>query len=99
MASYAFLYDRAADQAFIERCAVAVTVLADTILNDGAATAPEKAWAYRAFANAKSEGKVAARIVLAANKDADEATINAATNATIQTNVDSAKAVLVAGNV
>lgn len=97
MADYTFLFDKAGEQAFVERCAVAVTVLADAVLNDGAATAAEQAWAYKAFANPLAEGKVAARVVLAANDSATEAAINNATDATIQTNVDAAKAVLVAG--
>lgn len=94
MANYSFLFDKAKDQAFVERCAAACMVLADAIVNDGAATDTEKAWAAKAFASPLSVGKQAAAIVIAANAAETEAAINGATDAQIQTAVDAAKAVL-----
>ena len=97
MAAYTFLWDTAGNQTVIERCGIAVAVLAQAVVDDAGSTAAEKAWAAWAFANPRQAGRQAAFVVVAANKDATENQINTASDATIQTNVNAAKAVLVAG--
>lgn len=96
MADYTFIFDKAKDQEFIERCAVACLVLADAIVNDGAATAEEKQWALKAVGSPLVVGREAAAIVAGANVVLTETAIDSATDAQIQAKVDAAKAVLVA---
>lgn len=97
MADYSFLFEKTKEQPFIERCASACLVLADTIVNDGAASAAEKMWAKETFGNPLTAGKQALAIVIGAHSATSEAGIDAATDAQIQTAVDAAKAVLTNG--
>ena len=99
MASYQFLYNTAVQQAFRERCAVAVTILAQSVADDGGATAAERAWAANVFMSPQQWGDAASRLALAANAAATESAINSATDATLQSAVNAAKSTLVAGNV
>ena len=90
MATYDELYTLAGDNALTDRIAVAISIKADAILNDGAATAEQKAWAKSAFSNPQGQAKAFQNAVLAANKDATVTQITNATDAAIQTAVDNA---------
>lgn len=98
MADYQFLFNKSKEQAFVERCAVAVLVLAHSVVVDGTATEPEKAWAAAVMQSPESWGRRVAAIAVAANKDASESVIDGVTDATLQNVVNAAKGVLVAGN-
>ena len=99
MASYQELWDEGKNRVFLERCSIAALVVADGIVEDGAASDAQKSWAAQCFANPLSMGTLAAHIVLAANKDQPIGIIQSATDATLQTAVDAGKAVLVASGV
>jgi len=90
MAKYDELHALAGDNALLDKIAVAISIKADAILNDGTATAEQKAWAKSAFTNPQGQAKAFQNAVLAANKDASVAQIEGATDADIQTAVDAA---------
>lgn len=69
---------------------VAVAIKAAEIVNDVAATAEQKAWAKEALASPGATAETITNYVLAANASATIAQITAATDATIQGNVDDA---------
>lgn len=98
MAAYSYLYEKARNQDFVERCTVAVWILAQSVVEDDAATTAEKAWAASVFQQPAEWGRRAAAQVLAANAALTEGQIDGATDSAIQSNVNASKAVLVAGN-
>ena len=68
MAELAELYELANDQALIERCAMAVLITADSIVERAdSATEVEKKWAADVFADPVRAGRLALRAVLARN--------------------------------
>ena len=87
MASYADLYDLTSNDGLRNKIRVAVIVAAQDLL-DGTPTADDKDWAAEVFQNPASEGAKAFASVLAVNKDATQAQILAATDLSIQANVD-----------
>jgi len=93
MATYTELYILAGDNVLLDKITMAITIKADAILNDGAATAPQIAWAKTAFNDPQKQAKAFQYAVLAANKGATVTTITNATDSVIQTNVDAAVAV------
>ena len=90
MATYDELNTIAGSNVLVDKIARAITISANTILNDGAATAPRKVWAKGAFNDPQGQAQSFQNAVLAANKDASVATIEGATDAAIQANVDAA---------
>jgi hypothetical protein len=97
MATYEELHNLAGNNALLDRIAVAITIKADAILNDGAATTAEKAWAKTAFVDPQSQAKAFQNAVLAANSSATVAAINGATDSLLQTNVDAAVSIFAGG--
>ena len=90
MATYVEIRNLFDDSALRNRVATAVIIAANGILGEGAATAPRKAWAAKAFSSAEQEAKRILMAVLAANSGASVAQIQGASDAALQTNVDNA---------
>lgn len=94
MAAYIDLYKLANEDAVLrQRVAAACMVAAETIRGESGATtnhANRIIWARRVFANPLDEAARMLWAVLAANKTATVSQITAASDATLQTNVDAA---------
>ena len=93
MATYIELYELAQSVALKERVAVACLVAAEAVRADASPPtnqAQRLAWARRAFENPLAEAGKMLPVVLAQNKSATKAAIEAADDATLQTAVDSA---------
>jgi len=100
MATYTELFDFKADPdgtAFRNKVSVAVTKKAQALIDGATPTAAEIAWADAAIKAPLSKSNELVNYVLAANSTASIAVITAATDATIQTNVDAAVDALIAG--
>lgn len=74
---------------FVDRVSTAVAIKAETIAG-GTPTAEQKAWAVAALADPRSTANDLIFFLLAANSTATTAQILGATDASIQTNVDTA---------
>lgn len=96
MASYTELFDFNSNSAFRNRVAVAVTVKAQALIVAASPTAAQVAWANTALANPGAKAELLMRYVLAANKSASVAQIQAATDDTLQTHVNTAADALIA---
>lgn len=94
MATYSELRDLFSDDSMKNKLDVAVMKAAHAKLT-GTPTADEQKWAAAVLANPRAEAEKAYRFVLAANSAADVATILAATDAAIQTQVDAVVPALV----
>lgn len=93
MATYTELFDLADNNILLDRVSVAITIAADTVLNEIESTpnhANRVIWAKGAFSNPKAQAKAFLAAVLAANNGADVATIQAVTDTQIQNNVNAA---------
>lgn len=94
MATYIELYDlMQSDAALANRISVACFIAAEAIRVESPSTANHAerlVWMKSVFANPKAESQRMLAAVLAANKDATKAQIQAATDATIQTAVNAA---------
>lgn len=99
MASYLELQSLFSDSDLQDRVAVAAVKKAQTLLDGGAPTANEVAWASGALQSPRETGLKLLKYVLAKNSGADVTTIQGATDATIQANVDTAADVLIAGGI
>ena len=91
MATYSELYGLQSNHDLQQRVAVAIVIAADTIRAEDVATtnhANRMIWAKGAFGNAKGLAPDVLMALLAANKDANVAAIEGATDAAIQTAVD-----------
>lgn len=90
MASYDELHDLTHDSGLLDRVEVAVIVAAHGIIGGGAGNQPQRnKWAGQALSAPRAMATKLLPGVLAANKDADVAAIEAATDTMIQSNVDS----------
>lgn len=87
MATYLELFALRANSDLQDKIAVAVVVAAHEKLS-GTPTAAEAAWAKNAITDPGGMSRVVINAVLAANKAVSAATILAASDATIQANVD-----------
>lgn len=90
MATYAELFSLQGDKPLLELITVAVIIAAHGIMVEPSPSAQRKAWASKAF---NAPGLEAIRFMpamLAANAGASVATIQGASDAQIQTNVDDA---------
>jgi hypothetical protein len=97
MATYLELWDQNRDNDDLrKRTAVAVAIAAHALSTTGTPTDDDHAWIGKALNDPDGEARKALYFVLAANKDATVAQIEAATDATLQTNVDSVRTSLVA---
>ncbi len=94
MATYDELFALAGQNVLLDRIMVAITIKADSILNDGAATPTQISWAKTAFKDPTTQAKAFQNAVLAANKGLTVAQITSATDSAIQTAVDAAAAVM-----
>lgn len=97
MATYQELRNLFVDSPLKNRTEVAVCVKAQSILDDGAATAGEVAWASEAIQAPQSKADSLLKYVLAKNKSATPAQIQAADDSTLQGHIDSAVDALIAG--
>ena len=88
MATYTELRNLFNDGDLINRTAVAIMIAVNTKL-EATPTAANKAYAAKVFANPQAEAKVALMSVLAANAGATVSAIQGATDASLQTNVNS----------
>ena len=87
MATYAELYALRVDDDLRVKVAVATVVAAQTKLA-GTPSAAEAAWARGVIASPGNIAEQVVNLVLAANKSATGATIQGASDATVQTHVD-----------
>ena len=94
MATYQELRALSSDSDLIEKVQTACVVAAHG-LSSGTPTTAEKAWIASVLSNPVSVAQQAVMFVLAANKDATVAQIQGATDASIQTNVDTVVPILV----
>lgn len=94
MATYTELRTLFTDSDLMEKVEVAVVIAANTLIA-GTPTAADKVWAASVFSNPKTEASKALMSVLAENNDAAVAVIQAATDTSIQTNVDAIVPILV----
>ena len=100
MADYIQIYDLIATPdgtALRNKISVAAAIKAQTLIDGGSPTAAQIAWANDAIKNPSGKAQELIHYVLAANNSATIATINAASDATIQSNVDTAVDALIAG--
>lgn len=99
MASYLELYDLKNDDKVHHQIAVAITKKAQALIDLATPSANQIAWASNALSNLNEMiGKILP-YVLAANSSATTTQIKAATDATVQTNVDAAVDKLIAGGI
>lgn len=90
MATYDELFTLAGQNVLVDRIAVAITVAADTILNEPTPTAARVVWAKSAFIDPLSQARAFQYAILAANRSVSVAAISAASDASIQANVNAA---------
>ncbi len=95
MATYDELAQFAADEVFRSRLSIAIILAADAIRADSGATTQAKTWARRAYFAPVDEMNRMVWAILAVNKDSDIAVIQAASDAVLQVQVDSAVALFV----
>ena len=88
MATYAELYDLRSDSDLQDKIAVACVIAAEAKLS-GTPSAAEATWAKSVLASPGGTANSVINAVLAANKGIAAATILAASDASIQANVDS----------
>lgn len=99
MATYQELFDLRANSALRNKVAVACVKKAQTLLDQATPTANETSWASSTLTDPIKQADKIYSYVLSANSSATVAQITAATDATIQTNVDAAAAKLIAGGI
>lgn len=97
MATYTELRDLFSDDTLQNRVDVATMIAANNLLG-GTPTAAEQSWAANVFANPRGESTKAYRAVLATNNGLTVAQITGATDAALQTAVDSVVDTLVIAN-
>ena len=97
MATYPELFELRSNSPLKNRVAVAAVVKAQGLIDGVTPTAAEISWANDTLSNPAAKATELINYVLAANKDATVANITGATDAAIQTNVDSAADALIAG--
>lgn len=88
MATYAELYGLRNNSELVNKVTVAVVIAAVAIKDEDPSVAARVEWANRVLSNPTSMGKTVTYAVLALNKSATVAQINAANDASIQNNVD-----------
>lgn len=104
MATYAELFELASvgnpePVALRERVSMALIIAAHTYLDSPTSTPSQRKWAVLAVSDPQAMARQLWPLVLAANKNATVAQIEAATDATIQTNVDDVVEAFVEGAV
>jgi len=95
MATYQELRALFNDSDLMEKVEVAVVVAANDLATAATPTTAQKAWAAQVAANPSGEAQTAMMFVLAQNKGQSVATIQGATDAALQNNVNSVVPVLV----
>ncbi len=93
MATYSELYDLRNNQLLRKRASVACLIAAETVSQESAGVtnhANRLIWARRVFANAETESVRMLMLLLAKNKGASTAQIQAIADSTLQTAVDAA---------
>lgn len=88
MASLLELQSLFIDSDLQDKAEAALIIGAWGLIDAASPTVAEQNWAAEAFANTTAQAKLAVKAVLAANNAATVAQIQAADDATIQTNVD-----------
>ena len=98
MATYLELFTEGRENTeLLKRSAVALTILASDIAQEASPAIADQEWAAQVLQNPFGHAREALAVVLALNNTATLAAIRGATDATLQTNVNQARAVLVAG--
>ena len=97
MATYSDLYNLYVDSPLLNRTSVAVCVKAQAFLDDNAATAAQIAWAVEALKSPRAKAEELLKYVLAKNQAASVAQIQAASDSTLQGQVDTAIDAIIAG--
>lgn len=95
MATYNELQGLFSDSDLVARTQVAVVIAANNLAAGATPTAADKAWAAAVFDNPGNEARKALMSVLAENSSATVAQIQAATDATLQNNVNAIVPILV----
>ena len=97
MATYSELNGLRSDSDLTEKTQVAVVVVAQNLIKDGATpTAPELAWSNSVLRDPAEEARKALLFVLASNSSATVEVITGASDATIQAKVDEVALQLIA---
>ena len=99
MATYLELKVLTQDIALRDKVEIAVDVKAAAILDDGAATTAEVDWASEAIMNPSLRAVEILNYVLAVNKGLSVEAIQGASDAAIQSNVDTAVDAIISGGV
>lgn len=99
MATYQEIFDLKSNNSLRNKIAVAVVIKAGVLIDKTPPSANDIAWANNAIHDPLAMAEKIMNYVLAANKSATVAQINAATDSAIQTNVDAAVDKLVAGGI
>lgn len=99
MATYLEIFGLRSNSDLQEKVAVAVVKKAQALLDGATPTAAEVAWANAAIKDPVGEADSLLNYVLAANSAATVSAITGATDAAIQSNVDTAVDALIAGGV
>lgn len=99
MATNNELYDLRSDSALQNKVIVACLKKAQIILDDVLSTASQVAWANNCISDPDRMGNKIFYYFLAANSALPVSTIQAATDVTIETDVDKAVAALIAGGI
>ena len=97
MATYLDLFGLGSDSDLQDKIVVAVIKKAQTLLDVGTPTTDQVTWASGAIDNPSGKAKSLLQYVLAANSGMTVAQIQGASDAAIQSNVDSAVDALIAG--
>lgn len=97
MATYLELFALRANSDLQDKVTVAVVKKAQTLLDGASPTAAQVTWAKEAIENPKPKALSLLNYLLAANSSATVAAIQGASDATIQTHVDTAVDALIAG--
>lgn len=97
MATYTELHAISTEQDILKKVSVACVVKSQALIAGVTPTAEQITWANNTLNDPLARAKVLIHYVLGANKDSTAATIRAASDATLQTNVDAAADALIAG--
>lgn len=98
MATYTEIYSLMQDGSLLSRTAVALVVAADAVRANGNATVAQQKWASQVLAAPREWAPRALALALVQNKTLLLAQLTSASDTALQSAVDSAVTMLVAGN-
>lgn len=97
MATYTELYDLYSDASLRNKITVAVTKKAQSLIDSATPTAAQVTWAQEAIQQPAEKAETLFKYVLAKNSTLTVAQIKGATDSAIQSQIDAAVDVLIAG--